>query len=144
MFIVTRRIWRILIALSVFLGVSSAAPRTSANADLPGTFVLRRVHVPILMYHYISTPPANSDKYRVDLSVTPDNFRHQMMWLKQKGYTTITPDDLYDALRHGKKLPNLPVLLTFDDGYEDAYTNALPILSEFGFTGTFNIVTGWL
>jgi peptidoglycan/xylan/chitin deacetylase (PgdA/CDA1 family) len=67
-----------------------------------------------------------------------------MTWLKQKGYTTITPDDLYEALRHGKKLPRLPVLLTFDDGYEDAYINAVPILSEFGFTGTFFVVTGWI
>ncbi len=145
MFIVTRRFWRILMAVGVFLLVSSAVPNVSyANGNMPGTFVLRRVHVPILMYHYISVPPADSDKYRVDLSVSPDNFRQQMTWLKQKGYTTITPDDLYEALRHGRKLPDLPVLLTFDDGYEDAYTNALPILSEFGFIGTFNIVTGWL
>src|SRR5262249_9737715 len=104
----------------------------------------RRLRVPILMYHYISVAPRNSDIYRIDLSVSPNNFRDQMQWLKDKGYTTITPDDLFAALTQGAKLPSQPILLTFDDGYEDAYTSAFPILKEFGFTGTFFIVTGFI
>ncbi len=111
------------------------------QAAPPPDGTLRRVHIPILMYHYISVPPDDADKFRLDLSVTPDNFRAQMKWLKELGYSTITPDDLVAALTEGHKLPNRRVLLTFDDGYEDAYINALPVLKEFGFTGTFFIVT---
>jgi peptidoglycan/xylan/chitin deacetylase (PgdA/CDA1 family) len=106
--------------------------------------VLRRVHVPTLMYHYISNPPADADVYRLDLSVTPNHFRQQMQWLKENGYHTISPDDMAAALLRGKRLPDKPVLLTFDDGYIDAYQNAFPILREFGFKGTFFIVTKWV
>jgi peptidoglycan/xylan/chitin deacetylase (PgdA/CDA1 family) len=104
----------------------------------------RRVRVPVLMYHYISVPPNGSDKYRLDLSVTPRNFRKQMEWLRDNGYTPIRPEQYVGALLWGERLPDRPILLTFDDGYEDAYTAAFPILREFGFTGTFFVVTDWI
>ncbi len=103
----------------------------------------REFFIPILMYHYISVPPADADVYRLDLSVTPDNFRQQMQWLKDNGYTAITLYDLIYALNIGwPHLPDKPVIITFDDGYKDNYQNAFPILKEMGFTGTFFILTG--
>ena len=124
-------------------GLSLAGPNPiSANSGTPS--VLRRVHVPILMYHYISNPPPDADAIRLDLSVSPDNFQQQMQWLKDKGYTAITPDDLVAAMTRGSQLPDRPVLITFDDGYLDAYTNALPVLKHFGFIGTFFVVTSWI
>ncbi len=102
----------------------------------------RTLWVPILMYHYISDPPADADIYRLDLSVTPDNFREQMNWLKTNGYETISLYDLIYALKIGKPpLPDKPVILTFDDGYVDNYQFAFPILQEFGYKGTFFILT---
>ncbi len=102
----------------------------------------RERYVPILMYHYISVPPPDADIYRLDLSVTPDNFRSQMDWLKRNGYETITLYDLIYWLNIGwPPLPEKPVILTFDDGYIDNYKNAFPILKEYGFTGTFFILT---
>ena len=105
---------------------------------------LRRLRVPVLMYHYISVPPPDADPIRLDLSVRPDNFRKQMEWLRQKGYQTITPDELAAALLRGAALPTRPILLTFDDGYADAYTTAFPILKEMGFTGTFFVVSSFI
>jgi peptidoglycan/xylan/chitin deacetylase (PgdA/CDA1 family) len=102
------------------------------------------VRVPILMYHYISTPPADGDKFIKDLAVTRENFETQVKWLKAQGYESITPDELIAALWHGKKLPAKPVMFTFDDGYIDAYYNAFPILKEAGYTGTFFVVTDWV
>ncbi|GAB4471096.1 MAG: hypothetical protein Kow00124_07890 [Anaerolineae bacterium] len=94
------------------------------------------------MYHYISVPPADADIYRRDLSVTPDNFRAQMQWLKDNGYQTISLYDLVYALSIGwPPLPPKPIILTFDDGYVDNYEQAFPILRELGFTGTFFILT---
>jgi peptidoglycan/xylan/chitin deacetylase (PgdA/CDA1 family) len=102
----------------------------------------RTFYVPILMYHYTSVPPADADIYRLDLSVTPDNFREQMNWLKSNGYETISLYDLIYALNIGwPPLPDKPVILTFDDGYVDNYEFAFPILKEFGYTGTFFILT---
>lgn len=102
----------------------------------------REIRVPILMYHYISVPPPDSDVYRQDLSVSPGNFRSQMAWLKENGYQTISLYDLIYALNLGwPPLPDKPIILTFDDGYVDNYKSAFPILQEFGYTGIFFILT---
>ena len=100
--------------------------------------------VPILMYHYISQPPADADVYRVDLSVTPDTFRQQLAWLRDNGYTAIDYYDLSLAIVGHIELPEKPVLLTFDDGYLDNYTAAFPLLQEYGYKGTFFIVTDFV
>jgi peptidoglycan/xylan/chitin deacetylase (PgdA/CDA1 family) len=104
----------------------------------------RRVVVPILMYHYISAPPPDADAYRLDLSVTPAQFAAHVGWLAQNEFTAVSLDDLYLALTEGRRLPPRPVILTFDDGYADAYTHAFPVLQQYGMTGTFFVVTEWL
>ena len=100
--------------------------------------------VPILMYHYISEPPPGSDIYRVDLSVTPDSFRQQMAYLKENGYTPIDFYDLSTAIVAHTELPPKPIILTFDDGYTDNYEKAFPVLQEYGFKGTFFVVTEFI
>lgn len=104
----------------------------------------RTVHVPILMYHYVDTPPANADRWLRDLTVTRANFEAQVKWLKDQGYSSITPDELIAALWHGKKLPKKPIMFTFDDGYANAWYNVYPVLKQAGYTGTFFVVTDWI
>lgn len=99
------------------------------------------VTVPILMYHYISTPPAGADAIRQDLSVAPDQFESHLAYLQQTGYTTISFTQLAFALSQQAALPDKPIIITFDDGYRDHYENAFELLSEYGFTGTFFIFT---
>jgi peptidoglycan/xylan/chitin deacetylase (PgdA/CDA1 family) len=93
------------------------------------------------MYHYISWPPSWADRYRHDLSVPPENLDAQMAWLAENGYTTITLKELLYHLTLGWPLPEKPIVLTFDDGYVDAYVNAFPILQKYGFIGTFFVIT---
>ena len=116
---------------------------TSTPTPLPTPDGHERVlYVPILMYHYVSEPPPEADTYRLDLSVTPEIFREQMTWLKENDYETITLYHLLYALNIGwPPLPENPVILTFDDGYLDNYENAFPILLEYGFVGTFFILS---
>jgi len=102
------------------------------------------VRLPILMYHYISSPPLGSDKYRIDLSVPPDHFEAQLQYLRDHGFTTVGLQDVYDLLSTGKPLPPKPIVLTFDDGYRDHYENAFPLLQKYGMTGTFFIVTDFI
>ncbi len=109
-----------------------------------GDGTLRRIAAPVLMYHYISTPPEDADVYRQDLSVTPEDFRAQMAYLAAGGYTPVSLYDLNMALRWGTPLPPRPVVLTFDDGYRDFYENAFPILQEFGFRATVFVITARL
>jgi peptidoglycan/xylan/chitin deacetylase (PgdA/CDA1 family) len=100
--------------------------------------------VPILMYHYISVPPEDADVYRTDLSVTPQNFREQMAYLAENGYTTIDFYDLALAITNKIELPAKPVIITLDDGYVDNYDNAFPILQEYGLEATFFVVTEFI
>jgi peptidoglycan/xylan/chitin deacetylase (PgdA/CDA1 family) len=104
----------------------------------------RGARVPILMYHYLSTPPAGADIYRRDLSVSPDLFAAHLDRLRAEGYTTITLYDLYQHLATGAALPEKPVILTFDDGYRDNFENAFPALRDRGMRATFFVVTDFM
>jgi hypothetical protein len=101
----------------------------------------KAIRVPILMYHHIADPPVGADAIRVDLSVSPASFADQMAFLVRNRYQTVTLGDLAGALTAGTPLPQRPVILTFDDGYDDNYLNAFPILQAWGLTGTFFIIT---
>jgi peptidoglycan/xylan/chitin deacetylase (PgdA/CDA1 family) len=96
------------------------------------------------MYHYISIPPEDADKYRLDLSVSPEAFREQMSYLHQQGYNTIDLYDLSRAIANQQELPHKPIIITLDDGYRDNYENAFPVLREFGMTATFFVVTDFI
>ena len=96
------------------------------------------------MYHYLSNPPPDADKTRLDLSVTPENFEAQLQYLTDNGYTAVSLYDLYNYLNGGPALPKKPVILTFDDGYRDAFTQAFPLLQKYKMTATFFIVSDFL
>ncbi|MBV8084413.1 MAG: polysaccharide deacetylase family protein [Chloroflexi bacterium] len=101
--------------------------------------------VPILMYHYIRDVPVNSpDKLGYGLSVAPKLFDQQLSWLASNGYSSISMGQLADHIAGGAALPPKPVVLTFDDGYSDFYTAALPILQRYHFTATAYLVVDFL
>lgn len=100
------------------------------------------VYVPILMYHYIRVNPFARDRAGADLSVSPEHFAQQMALLAAEGFHTVTLDDLMAAIFNGTRLPSMPIILTFDDGYEDFYTAALPVLEKYSFRATSFIITG--
>jgi len=90
---------------------------------------------PVLMYHHIQSDPKS--RYFID----PALFETQMAYLAKNGYHTITMTQYADALRNGTSLAPKSIVLTFDDGYRNAYTGAFPILKKYGFTGTFYVIT---
>ncbi|NJL57350.1 polysaccharide deacetylase family protein [bacterium] len=65
-----------------------------------------------------------------------------MRYLQSEGYSTISLYALDRALLTGTPLPRKPIVLTFDDGHIDHYAHVFPLLREYGFTGTFFIITG--
>ncbi len=91
------------------------------------------------MYHHIGFSPVGSQYY-----VTPEKFTEQMWLLHAWGYTTITTTMLAEAIREGAELPPRPVLITFDDGNLDNYTNAYPLMQAYGFTGVLYIVGNYI
>jgi peptidoglycan/xylan/chitin deacetylase (PgdA/CDA1 family) len=92
------------------------------------------------MYHYISELPPDADVYRRNLTVTPERFEEHLQYLQEEGYQTVTLRDVHEALEIGKPLPPKPIVLTFDDGYKDALTEALPLLQAYGFVGEFFVL----
>lgn len=108
-------------------------------AELPGGQYSGKKYVPILTYHYIRALPGDDDPLGQNLSVSPENFAKQMAYLSSAGYQSITFDDL----RAGN-IPAKPVIITFDDGYEDAYQNAYPVLEKYDFKGVFYIITSFV
>lgn len=107
----------------------------------PGPSAIR---VPILMYHYIRVNPVPYDRMGFNLSVTPADFAAQMDWLARNGYHPITPTDLHAYLDGQRGLPSRPVILSFDDGYADFYSTALPILRAHDFTAVAYVVSGFV
>ena len=103
------------------------------------------LELPILMYHYIRTPPSpRRDIVGYNLSVAPDVFSAQMDWLSNHGYHTVTFNDVRLYWQQVQTLPSKPVIITLDDGYSDLYTTAFPILVAHGFTAVAYIVTGFI
>ena len=98
-------------------------------------------YVPILMYHYIREVHESDDPVGFRLSVQPARFAEQLAWLAAEGYEPLRMADLAACLRAERACPPRPMALTFDDGYADAATKALPILRHYGFSATFYIVT---
>ncbi len=104
------------------------------------------IHAPIVLYHYIRPYPDRSvDPLGYNLSVPPDLFSQQLDYLQAQGYHTIKLSDLANAFSPGASpLPPKPIVITFDDGYADAYTSAFPALKAHGMIGTFFIVPGFV
>lgn len=91
--------------------------------------------VPVLMYHAVAAEPWGIE----ELFVTPENMRAQLQYLKDNGYDPIFFSDLSHLSDYDK-----PILLTFDDGYDDNYTQLFPLLREFGVKATIFVITGEL
>lgn len=97
----------------------------------------------MLMYHEVVEVEERARQVRRTnpaYTVTVGRFREQMAWLAGNGYRALSLDDLLDPACRLEK----SVVITFDDGWENNYTHALPILREFGLTATIFVVTGFI
>ncbi|TAE29645.1 MAG: polysaccharide deacetylase family protein [Cytophagales bacterium] len=103
--------------------------------------IIARKQVPVLCYHQIRDWKSTDSKSAKDYIVPLATFEGHMKMLSDSGYHTISPDQLHAYLTTGAKLPEKPVMLTFDDGDLTQYTNALPIMDKYGFKASFYIMT---
>ena len=101
--------------------------------------------LPILMYHRVLAPGqggnglhAQNPAYKLPLQM----FREQMHLLREGGYPTLTLNRLLDT--DAGPVQDQSVVITFDDGWVDNYTNALPVLVETGVKATLFVVTGFV
>ncbi len=91
--------------------------------------------IPTLLYHHIN------DSFENNITITAQAFRGQMALLQTLDYRVISVEQAIKCLCGSISLPRKSVLITFDDGYEDFYTAAFPILQSFNYPATvFSII----
>jgi peptidoglycan/xylan/chitin deacetylase (PgdA/CDA1 family) len=115
----------------------------------------RGLRIPILMYHSISDEPESGHPYYW-INTSPRRFAEHMKYLHKNGYSVI---NLSEAARiispgssgsansqtfHHSNIPQKKVVLTFDDGYKDFYTQAFPVLKEYDFCATIFLPTKFI
>ncbi len=120
-----------------------AGARAMSFLRLPAMLPAVTLRVPILMYHFVSALPAATD-LNYGLTVTDADFTAQLGYLRDHGYHTVSVQQVFNALYQHAALPDRPVMLTFDDGYVDNYTDAFPILRRFHDHAEFNIISAYV
>lgn len=111
---------------TVFAFTAQAAPKDFSES------------VPVLMYHYIEAPTASTTMK--GLYLDPKIFADQLQSLEKNSYQTIFMSDLAISIKKEKKLSGQNIALTFDDGYEDFYTQAFPLLKKYNSKATLYVI----
>ncbi len=93
--------------------------------------------IPVLCYHNVCSKVSVAG----DLWIDAASFESQIRSLKDSGYMSILPDDLYSYLTMSEPLPPKPVIISFDDSHAEQATIAAPILYRYGFKAVFFIMT---
>ncbi len=125
---------KILLLVLFVLAVGFVAQRPERSKAAGSADSVSGPKVIVLNYHKV-------DNQNHSLSVLPPDFEQQMAFLKENGYHTVTPHEMYMAFTDGAPLPTNPVLITFDDGYADNYTYAYPILKKYGMKAAIFVIT---
>jgi peptidoglycan/xylan/chitin deacetylase (PgdA/CDA1 family) len=129
------------------VGAAGSAPTTiageTASLGRPGTpeEILQRGTVPVLCYHQIREQTAADSASARPLICPPSVLEGHLRALIEAGTRPVTSTQLVDHLELGTPLPDMPVMLSFDDASGGQYTNALPILLQLGIPATFFVMT---
>lgn len=103
----------------------------------------RHDRLPILMYHSVSNREERAHPYYRTVT-SPEVFGQQMQYLHENGYLTLGLSDAVKWLEAHSTDGGRPVAITFDDGFQDFYTNAIPILRRYGFSATMFLPTDYI
>lgn len=107
------------------------------NADIPQIFDSRKeIELPVLMYHSLTGEQGKESEY----VVSSRRFEEDMRFLSCNGFTSVFPSDIVKYIRDGTKMPSKPILITFDDGYLNNMTYALPILQKYNMKAVISVI----
>lgn len=117
--------------------VSAELAASSSLAAVPTFQRVTFIHAPILMYHYISVAPATTTL--PGLYLDPAIFENQLQEMAKVGYQAVFMSEMMHDIISGASTTKT-IALTFDDGYEDFYINAFPLLKKYNLKGTFYVI----
>jgi peptidoglycan/xylan/chitin deacetylase (PgdA/CDA1 family) len=100
--------------------------------------------IPIIMYHYVEYVDRQKDPEKFNLATSPYVLERQISLLAAANYSFLFAKDLPDILAQKNSVPPRPVVLTFDDGYEDFYFNVLPILQKYQVKATVFVIPNFI
>ena len=122
-----KKLWILLLvpALLMLQGSAGAAEEKTGG-----------VRLPIVMYHHLSPKPSLWGQY----VLSTEEFAADMEYLHAAGYETVTVAQLVAWVNGEGELPEKPVMITFDDGYESAAVYAGPVLEEYGFQAVIAVI----
>lgn len=124
---------------TVFAVLLLTSPHAGAASGQGLTLTL-----PILTYHYLEPVQDKKDRLRIKLSVNPDVFEEQLQALREKKYRTVFVREIPAILNGSGAVSMKRIALTFDDGYEDFYINAFPLLKKYNMEATVYIVNDFI
>ena len=125
----------VFLALTVLIRDSFPLQKVKSNINLFGKYLTKQpsasLKIPILLYHYVEYNKDKRDFLRDSLNIPPHIFEAQIKTLQAAGYTFITPKNLPKLLDAPSADDKKYAILSFDDGYEDFYTDVFPILKKY-------------
>lgn len=98
--------------------------------------VRRGTPLPIVMYHQVTTRPSRAGRY----AVTAEQLEKDFVYIASRGYTPITAAELLDHINDGVPLPEKPIMITFDDGFETFVTIVMPLLEKYNLKAVVSII----
>ncbi|HYV96621.1 MAG TPA: polysaccharide deacetylase family protein [Gemmatimonadaceae bacterium] len=124
-------------AFATAFATAGAQQHAAVSAAAPAAGASDSQFVPILVYHGVFPHHPGQTAEQIAYDVAPEKFEEQMQYLKDHDYHVVSFATLVDALEQKKTLPERTVVITLDDGRENQYVHAFPILKKFGYTATF-------
>lgn len=118
--------------------VNSASQAAAVEPAIPEKW--RHIKLPILVYHSVHPSFEGESEMQKLFNVDPAMFTQQMSYLRDNHYNVIPLSRLESFLTQGTPLPHCPVVITFDDGWENQFAYAFPILQQFQYTATFYVI----
>lgn len=120
----THRRWKIVL----FTGLLAVAGISLSNQTAQQVSASEIISVPVAMYHSVTDAGDSPGQY----VISPSMLERDLQYLQKRGYHTVTVTDIVAYVTQGTELPEKPVMLTFDDGCYNNYSNAYPLLRKYG------------
>ena len=109
------------------------------------TYLYKNPKIPVLCYHNIATQDEKANyPEESDWTITTDNFKEHLDYLKNNNYKTLTMDEFYNWKIGNLNLPYKSVLITFDDGFLSNYEYAFKLLKEYNMNATVFVVGSFI
>ena len=106
--------------------------------------VQSKIKIPILMYHYVEYVKDDGDLIRKKLDIVPSLFEAHLQTLRKANYETYFVKDIPDILDGTIHYSTQSAILTFDDGYEDFYTDVFPLLKKYHMRATIYVIYDYI